>query len=52
MSQKQNQKTGQPQIKKLVLKKTTVSGFSNILMSNTRTTTGSTKMSDFMTCLI
>jgi hypothetical protein len=37
--------------KKLVLNKTTVSGFSSIMISNTRTT-GTTKSSDFFTCLV
>jgi hypothetical protein len=40
--------------KKLVLNKTTVSSFMGITMGNTqtRTTTGMTKSSDFITCLV
>jgi hypothetical protein len=37
--------------KKLVLNKTTVSSFSSITSSNTRTTS-STKLSDFFTCIV
>ncbi len=37
--------------KKLVLNKTTVSSFSSIMISNTRTT-GTTKISDFFTCRV
>jgi hypothetical protein len=47
MYQKQDQKKS----KKLVLNKVTVSGFSSIMISNTRTT-GMTKSSDILTCLI
>jgi hypothetical protein len=44
--------TAHPKAKKLVLNKTTVSSFSSIMSSNTRTTTGSTKISDILTCLV